>query len=214
MKHTKHKYPDHKKNDPLEKKAGKLFEGMGYEVEYNRCFSGCKVDIFAKKKKIIGSNYQSWVCLVDNGNGRVPKDAVDSLYHTWKIVKKELAKESSLYADCQAMFISAKGFTKEARAAGREYRIELKTLDLLRKDKEEFIKDMEKQIRDFDDLLRNSADINQWVPDRFADHCLAHLILLRILRMLVKNHKEWESLEYDYAERKAVEIIKLVGYDD
>lgn len=214
MKHKSHKYPGRKKDDSLEKKAGKIFQAMGYEVEYDRCFSGCKIDVFIKKKKIIGSHYESWVCLVDNRNQNVQKDAVEGLYYTWKMVKKELEKESDMYNDCQAMFISAKGYTKESRAAGREYWIALKTLESLRKDKEEFIKELEKQIRDFDDLLRNSADINQWVPERLGDHCLAHLIILRLLRMIVKNHKEWETLEYGCPEKEAVDIIKLVGYDD
>lgn len=206
--------PDGKSDESLKKKAGKIFEAMGYEVEYDRCFAGCKIDIFIREKKILSSDYGTWVCLVDDRNRNVQKDAVEGLYHTWKMVKNELAKESNLYDDCQAMFISAKGYTKEARAAGREYQIELKTLELLRKDKEEFIKEVKKQIRDFDDLLRNSADIKQWVPERLEDHCLAHLIILRLLRMLVKNHKEWESLEYGCPEKEAVDIIKLVGYDD
>lgn len=214
MKHKSHKYPGRKSDETLKKNAGKIFQEMGYEVEYDRCFSGCKIDVFTKEKKFLSSHYEVWVCLVDNRNRKVPKDTVDDLYNTREMVKKELAKESDLYQDCQAMFISAKGYTKEARAAGREYWIALKTLESLRKDKEEFIKKLEKQQRDFDDLLRNSADIKQWVPERLGDHCLAHLIILRLLRMIVKNHKEWETLEYGCPEKEAVDIIKLVGYDD
>jgi hypothetical protein len=183
-------------------------------VEYDRCFSGSKIDIFTKKKKILSSNYTVWVCLVDNRNRTVTKDTVDGLYHSREMVKNKLAKESDLYRDCQAMIITAKGFSKEARAAARKYRIALKTLKSLSKDKDEFIKEQEERRRYIDDLLRNSADINQWVPERLSDNCLAHLILLRILRKLVKNHREWEILEYGCPEKKAVDIIKLVGYED
>jgi hypothetical protein len=198
----------------LKEKAGKIFEAMEYEVEYDRCFSGSKIDIFIKKKKILSSRYTVWVCLVDNRNRKVPKDTVDGLLITREVVKKELAKESDLHRDCQAMIISEMGFTKEARAAARKYRLALKTLESLSRDKDEFIKEQEKRRRYIDDLLRNSADINQWVPERLSDHCLAHLILLRVLRMLVKNHRDWENLEYGCPEKKAVDIIKLVGYND
>ncbi len=213
-KHKSHKYPDRKKDESLEKKAAKIFEAMGYEVEYDRCFSGSKIDIFIKKKKILSSRYTVWVCFVDNRNRKVPKDTVDGLLITREVVRKELAKESDLHRDCQAMIISEMGFTKEARAVARKYRIALNTLESLSKDKDEFIKNEEKRRRFIDNLLRNSADINQWVPERLSDHCLAHLILLRVLRMLVKNHRDWENLEYGCPEQKAVDIIKLVGYDD
>jgi len=198
----------------LKEKAGKICAAMGYEVEYDRCFSGSKIDIFIKKKKILSSRYTVWVCLVDNRNRKVPKDTVDGLLITREIVRKELAKESDLHRDCQAMIISEMGFTKEARAVAGKYRLALKTLESLSRDKDEFIKEQEKRRRYIDDLLRNSADINQWVPDRLSDHCLAHLILLRVLRMLVKNHRDWEILKNGSPEKKAVDIIKLVGYYD
>jgi hypothetical protein len=91
----------------LEKEAGRIFKAMGYEVEYNRCFAGHQIDVFIKRKKIIGDKYECWVCCCDNGNQKVKKNAVDRLYHTWNIVKKELAKESNLFSDCQAVFISS-----------------------------------------------------------------------------------------------------------
>ena len=86
----------------LEKEAGRIFKAMGYEVEYNRCFAGHQIDVFIKRKKIIGDKYECWVCFCDNGNQKVKKNAVDRLYHTWNIVKKELAKP--LY--CEAIIFS------------------------------------------------------------------------------------------------------------
>ncbi len=80
------------------------------------------------------------------------KEDIDGLFRDWQTVKKELARESNLYNDCQAMFISVNGFTKGAIAAARKYRIELETLDLLRKEMKEFIKTREKLSREFDDL--------------------------------------------------------------
>jgi hypothetical protein len=50
---------------PLEKKAARIFELEGYEVEYNRRFADCQIDIFIKQKKTVSSEYESWVCLVD-----------------------------------------------------------------------------------------------------------------------------------------------------
>jgi hypothetical protein len=69
-------------------------------------------------------------------NQKVRKNAIDHLYHILEAVRKELAKESNLYNDCQAMFISEKGFTKRAIEAGKEYLIVLITLKRLLDDLE------------------------------------------------------------------------------
>ena len=59
MKHKSHKYAVHKEDAYLREKAGEIFEAMGYEVQYDRCFPGCKIDIFANQEKTIISEYGS-----------------------------------------------------------------------------------------------------------------------------------------------------------
>jgi len=128
-------------------------------VEYDRCFAGCKIEVFINEKKTVSSEYESWVCAFDKDNRKVQKEDIDGLYRDWQTVKKELARESNLYNDCQAMFISTNGFTGGAIAAARKCRITLTTLDLLRDDMKEFIKTQEKLSREFNDLLKASVDI-------------------------------------------------------
>ena len=136
----------------LEKEAGRIFKAMGYEVQYNRCFAGHQIDVFIKRKKIIGDKYECWVCFCDNGNQKVKKNAVDRLYHTWNIVKKELAKKSNLYSDCQAMFISRKGFTRGAVEAAKKYWIRLKTVEQLISDWRDFINTQKKLSQELEKL--------------------------------------------------------------
>ena len=184
---------------------------MGYEVEYDRSFAGCKIEVFINEKKTVSSEYESWVCSFDKDNRKVRKEDVDGLYRDWQTVRQELARESNLYNDCQAMFISVNGFTKGAIAAARKYRIELETLDLLRKEMKEFIKTQEKLSRELDDLLIASVDIDRWDTTPSSALLLAHLFLWGILRKIVENHKEWERWEGDTWERRAVDIIKRIG---
>jgi hypothetical protein len=211
MKYKSHQSTDQAKDDSLKQKAVKIFKAMGYEVEYDRCFPGGKIEVFIKEKKIIGDEYTSWICSFDKDNRKVRKEDVFGLYRDWQIVKQELARKSNLYNDCQAMFISANGFTKGAIAASRKYRILLKTLDGLHNDKEEFIKTQEKLSRDFDDLLRASVDIDRQEALPLLDLCMAHLISWRLLRNIVENHKEWESFEDGSYEKIAMNIIKRIG---
>ena len=124
---------------PIEKKAGRIFKAEGYEVQYDRCFANHKIDLFIKQKKTVSSEYESWICICDGGNRNVKKNDIDRLYHTREIVRKELIKESNLYTDCQAMYISGKGFTKGAIKAARIYGIELRTIEQLITDWRDFI---------------------------------------------------------------------------
>jgi hypothetical protein len=136
----------------IEKKAGRIFEAEGYEVQYNRCFVNHNIDLFIKQKKTVSSEYESWICICDGGNRKVRKIAIDRLYHTREIVRKELLKESNLYTDCQAMYISGKGFTKGAIKAARVYGIELRTIEQLISDWRDFINTHEKLSQDLENL--------------------------------------------------------------
>lgn len=145
----------------LEKKAGRIFKAEGYEVKYNRCFANHKIDLFIKQKKTVSSEYESWICICDGGNRKVRKNDIDRLYHTREIVRKELVKESNLYADCQAMYISGKGFTKGAIKAARVYGIELRTIEQLITDWRDFINTQEKlswELKKLEKMYRRNHD--------------------------------------------------------
>jgi hypothetical protein len=136
----------------IEKRAGRIFKAMGYDVEYNRCFAKHKIDLFIKQKKTVSSEYEFWICICDSGNRKVRKNAIDRLYHTREFVRKELAKESNLYTDCQAMYISGKGFTKGAIKAADEYWIELRTIEQLISDWRDFVNTQEKLSQELENL--------------------------------------------------------------
>ncbi|MGD2086778.1 MAG: restriction endonuclease [Candidatus Aminicenantes bacterium] len=142
----------------LEKEAGRIFKAMGYEVQYNRCFAGHQIDVFIKREKIIGEKYECWVCFCDNGNQKIKKNAINRLYRTWNIVKKELAKESNLFSDCQAVFISRNGFTRGAVEAAKKYWIRLKTVEQLISDWWDFINTQKKLIRELENLEQMNRD--------------------------------------------------------
>ena len=134
-------------------KAVQIFEALGYTVETNRYFGDHIVDIFIKREKIIGSEYESWVCLVSKGNQKVGKDDIRRLFHMWEAVRKELAKESNLYSDCQAMYISGNGFTGGAINMAKEKWIELTTPAHLHDDQVKFIKKCEEFHQEFVDVV-------------------------------------------------------------
>jgi hypothetical protein len=136
----------------IEKKAGRIFEAEGYEVQYNPCFANHNIDLLIKQKKTVSSEYESWICICDGGNRKVRKIAIDRLYHTREIVRKELLKESKLYTDCQAMYISGKGFTKGAIKTARVYGIELRTIEQLISDWRDFINIQKKLSQDLENL--------------------------------------------------------------
>jgi hypothetical protein len=137
------KKPGFKHDESLKEKAVEIFKSMGYNVEYDRFFGKIKIDVFLKKK-ILLDNYESWFCFFYDNNEKLQIDEINRLLPIVKIVKEEFAKQYTIYHDLQAMVITKNGFTEEALAEARKYCIELNTIELLLKHKEEFMKNEEK----------------------------------------------------------------------
>jgi hypothetical protein len=142
--------PEYKPGATLKEKAVEIFKLMGYDVELNRRIADHSIDIFLKKKKSIGNRHECWICFFDTGKRRVGKAAIDNLYPIREAVREELEKQPGTCDDCQALIISETGFTQGAIEAARVYHIELKTLDQLVVDLNNFYADQKKLIQNLE----------------------------------------------------------------
>jgi hypothetical protein len=142
--------PKYKPGATLKEKAAEIFKLMGYEVELNYQIADHSIDIFLKKKKSIGNRYECWICLCKEGNRRVGKDTINRFYQIREAFREELEKQPGICDDCQALIISEKGFTKGAIEAAKIYYIELKTLEQLAEDLNNFYADQKKLIQNLE----------------------------------------------------------------
>jgi hypothetical protein len=118
--------------ETLQEKAGKIFERMGCDVQFNYHIAGYAVDIFIKRKKLFSNDFECCVCRCREGERKVIKEEVERFLAVGKAVK-----------DCVAVIISEKGFTKGALETAKKHGIILKTLHDLETDLKDFYSQLE-----------------------------------------------------------------------
>ncbi len=102
----------------LEEKAGKIFEEMGFEVEFNSKIAGHAVDIFIRKKKTFGNKYECYICKCQTGNRKTNIKTIRDVLTLLEAVRVE-------FSGCDAVIVSEKGFSKEAEKLAQTHGIEL-----------------------------------------------------------------------------------------
>ncbi|NIM11999.1 MAG: hypothetical protein GTO45_07765 [Candidatus Aminicenantes bacterium] len=154
MTNKKIKYPDSFNKAPLEKKVEMIFEWMGYDVEWNRCFQSYQVDIFVKKKDDLCDDFEYWLCIICHGDSKLEMDVVSTLVKTRTIAREELKTSKYDCVDCQGMIISENesSFSREAILEANLHNIELMTLKKLLDAHERFMKEKERLIRHIESL--------------------------------------------------------------
>ncbi|NIM15632.1 MAG: NACHT domain-containing protein [Candidatus Aminicenantes bacterium] len=122
----------YKKGKSFEQKVGDIFKLMGFNVEYNRVFSGYEIDVFIKKKKSFGEKYEYYIIECKDWEEKVGREVVDKAFAAREAVKND-PECLSLSNDCEVMIISNKEFTDSAVKAASAHRIILHTYDRLQK---------------------------------------------------------------------------------
>jgi WD40 repeat protein len=156
----------HEKGKYFEQKVGVIFTLMGFKVEYNRFFSGYEIDVFIKKKRNFGEKYEYYIIECKDWGKKVGQEVVNKVFTVREAVKNDSGCRA-LSNDCEAMIISAKGFTDSAIKAASAHGIILYTYDGLQNRLMNFEYYLSTLIRTFESSSLNDLYI---VPDFTPEH--------------------------------------------
>lgn len=190
----------------FEEKTGEIFKLKGFEVEFNPKWAGYEIDTFLKKRKSIGKGHEHYICECKNWKRNIDQDVVTKSFAARESVKKKLIQLHK-GKQCEAIIVSSKGFTDEAKKAAESHDIILYTYDELLSELMDFDRYLSGLIQNFESDPLYHLYIEQ---DFFPERDLKEINSFQFVEQwLEKPDRKQFSLLGDYGTGKTSFAKKL-----